>query len=591
MRGAVRLSLLAVMAAVAVAGCTSSGGSVTPDDPVVARKAGSESKVLVQMGDSYMSGEAGRIASNQYVKKAASEDESDETIGGVTVGGFDVYDASQQDGPQTPWCHRTTSAPGFIGGGWTTINLACSGAETVSDQAPHRDGTTQTWKPGIDYGKSLSGDFGQARMLEAIAGERDVAAVALSIGGNNFNFSGLVAFCAKKYLLSQDCSKKDWARNLISDAKATEVQAEIEAALFNVQRAMFTADVANRDKRWKLVYQLPPLPMSRHADNQFVEALGNRTAGGCPFRDDDLDWFAGDAARTIRTTMVKAVQNFYSSGKKKGNWTLTILDDGNAFAGRRLCDRNTDRTTTSASPGVVSPPDWNKAGKDSEWISEVILWDQLFDVDDKLHKVTEPMHPTYWGQRALAGCMRLAIDDSRTDQVLYCERGDGSVRADGTPEMKIVKADTPYRQQPGVDVVGLTEIFGEGRSGLQHLQFRPAGGTAVTSWATTGTTISKDVGDADEVGKPRSLIAEVQLQSNTGAPTTMKLVTTGRLTASHGGGNPRVGKYGQRRYIDGSTKITASGIDCSGRSEFMMVGSQLRYLRVEPNTGCEVQAW
>ena len=69
-------------------------------------------------------------------------------------------------------------------------------------------------------------------MLEAIAGERNAAAVALSIGGNNFNFSGLMAFCAKKYLLSQDCSKKDWARNLISDAKATEVQAEIEAALF-----------------------------------------------------------------------------------------------------------------------------------------------------------------------------------------------------------------------------------------------------------------------------------------------------------------------------------------------------------------------
>ncbi|MFN8125495.1 MAG: hypothetical protein U0R64_03160 [Candidatus Nanopelagicales bacterium] len=570
-----------------LAGCGAGDSADT-----VSREAGTSTKTLVMLGDSYMSGEAGRIASNLYVKKAQKERDVDEEVGGVTVGGFDVYDQKQDaDVPATPYCHRTTSAPGFIGNGWTTINLACSGAETVSNTFTLKDGKTSAWKPGIDYGKNLNGDIGQARMLEQIATDTPVDAVALSIGGNNFNFSGLISFCVEKYILSQNCSEKEWAKSLISDAKAKEVQEAIEAALFNVQRAMFTADVAYREKPWKLVYQLPPLPMSSHDQNAFGESLNERSDGGCYFRDKDLDWFGDTAAKVIRNTMVKAVSNFYSSGKKKGAWTLTVIDDSNAFDQRRLCDKTTDRKTTTVSPGIQNPPDWEKVGKNAEWISEIKLWDQIFNVPNRLHLATEPMHPTYWGQRALASCMRLAIEDTRTDQVLYCERGDGTLRGDGTPAMKIAKADTPYTQLPGLDQVGLPEIFGEGRHELDHLQYRAAGSATVQSWAITKTTITKDVGGADEIGRPRALIATLEVTGVNRMASQMKVTTQGFLTKSAGGANEREGKYGQRRYIDGSTKIVGGGVECSGRSEFMMVGRELRYLRVEPNTGCEVLAW
>ena len=75
------------------------------------------------------------------------------------------------------------------------INLACSGAKTSSFTEE------ETFKPGIDFYNS-GGNRGQALMLEEYARAHNVKMVALSIGGNNFNFASIVQDCIEDWLTS-----------------------------------------------------------------------------------------------------------------------------------------------------------------------------------------------------------------------------------------------------------------------------------------------------------------------------------------------------------------------------------------------------
>ena len=92
-------------------------------------------------------------------------------------------------------CHRSKSAEVYIGGGVSGENLACSGAKTSS----FTEG--ETFKPGIDFYNS-GGKEGQALMLQHFAATHNVKLVAVSIGGNNFNFAGIVQTCVEDFLES-----------------------------------------------------------------------------------------------------------------------------------------------------------------------------------------------------------------------------------------------------------------------------------------------------------------------------------------------------------------------------------------------------
>ena len=75
------------------------------------------------------------------------------------------------------------------------MNLACSGAKTSS----FSEGGT--FKPGLDFYNS-GGNEGQALMLQHFAAAHNVKLVAVSIGGNNFNFAGIVQDCVEDFLLT-----------------------------------------------------------------------------------------------------------------------------------------------------------------------------------------------------------------------------------------------------------------------------------------------------------------------------------------------------------------------------------------------------
>ena len=85
----------------------------------------------------------------------------------------------------------------YVGGGVSGLNLACSGAKTST--FTDSDGY---FKPGLDFYDDGAGHHGQAKMLQQFAATHNVKMVAVSIGGNDFNFGSIVQQCVTDFLTS-----------------------------------------------------------------------------------------------------------------------------------------------------------------------------------------------------------------------------------------------------------------------------------------------------------------------------------------------------------------------------------------------------
>ena len=92
---------------------------------------------IVSLGDSYISGEAGRWAGNSF-----------DWYGWTDAGGANAYDQPADGVPTTAGCHRSKAAEvHFDEGGYghvLSVNLACSGATTQTRSTDDGD------KPGVD---------------------------------------------------------------------------------------------------------------------------------------------------------------------------------------------------------------------------------------------------------------------------------------------------------------------------------------------------------------------------------------------------------------------------------------------------------
>src|SRR4029450_5128294 len=78
---------------------------------------------IVSVGDSAISGEAGRWAGNTNNSPSLTD------AGGPTP----YYDNTGNPAETIPGCHRSKAAQIHIGGGVNSENLACSGAKTSTD--------------------------------------------------------------------------------------------------------------------------------------------------------------------------------------------------------------------------------------------------------------------------------------------------------------------------------------------------------------------------------------------------------------------------------------------------------------------------
>ncbi|MEI8082146.1 MAG: hypothetical protein WCI74_09915, partial [Actinomycetes bacterium] len=301
-------------------------------------------------------------------------------------------------------CLRAASAPMVVGNGYSSLNLACAGATTASVLS------STWWKPGIDFANDNKGHVGQARMLEDFARTHTVKAIDLSIGGNDMGFSDIIAACVAAYevpIVGGHCSNDPKVTKLIdADAKETLVT-KISGALGNIVTAMTNAGYAIGS--YRIVYQAPPNIIPLPADAKYPgSGYTRQNKCGLPISDRDLTWAIKNVQPTLKSAIVEA------SAGWRSRVPITVLDTDTVFAGHLLCQKGTSQGLDG-----IGTPDWAKTGKTTEWVRRISVSEAKFSPRRAVYR-SEPMHPTYWGQRALAACTLTAVNSPIDTQTVTC---------------------------------------------------------------------------------------------------------------------------------------------------------------------------
>ena len=155
--------------------------------PAMADGPGVGTPTVVTLGDSAISGEAGRWAGN-------TNDSSSKVD---ALGSTAYWDTADRRGdPRLPplegraGAHRRRRQ--------RALNLACSGAKTSTGGT----GSGEDFKPGIDFYSDAPGRKGQALALQDYAETHNVKAVVVMIGANNYGFADIVERCVTNWLTS-----------------------------------------------------------------------------------------------------------------------------------------------------------------------------------------------------------------------------------------------------------------------------------------------------------------------------------------------------------------------------------------------------
>ncbi|MEO9324555.1 hypothetical protein ABFT23_13765 [Nocardioides sp. C4-1] len=368
--------LLLLTGLLAVGTASTSPPAAAADGP------GSGTPWVVTLGDSYISGEAGRWAGSSNDASARAD----------ALGPSAYHDDADGSGEQIERCHRSRSAEAYIGGGVNGLNLACSGGETATTAG-------DAFKPGLDFYDDGAGRHGQARMLQDFAATHRVGLVVVSVGGNDFGFADVVQDCVVGFLTSPTwakslCSEDDDVTDRFSPANVAAVQARIAGALQNVRTAMTTAGYS--DDQWTLLVQTYPSPIPRGDAIRYRESGFDRQfVGGCGFWSRDADWANDVALPTINGAVTGAAAD-------SGLSNVEVLDLASAFDGRRLCE------STVGLYEEVGIADWTSPGAvdRTEWVNQIRTISTC--CADSPYYIQESIHPNYWGQLATRSCVRQA---------------------------------------------------------------------------------------------------------------------------------------------------------------------------------------
>lgn len=336
---------------------------------------------VVSLGDSFISGEAGRWAGNTNGKPDLAD----------ALGRRAYWDTAT--GESIEGCHRSRSAEVHFSADVQTINLACSGATTRTQATDGKD-----FKPGIDFYDDGEGNVGQAAMLREVAKDNDVRLVVLSIGGNDLHFSDVIKTCVSAWVSSNRrnpdyCKDDRKVRGYLSNAP--EVGNRIAQSIRNIRTAMRDAGYAESD--YDILVQTYPSPVASGSTMRYAETgLTRLRVGGCPMWDRDVDWANSAVLPLLRRTIRDAVE-----ASEVVN--VHFLDLSDAFVGRRLCERGVRLV------GSREVPRWTSADAvdRSEWVAQIRTLTTLFGP----YQLQESLHPSYWGQKALQACLALAWND------------------------------------------------------------------------------------------------------------------------------------------------------------------------------------
>ncbi len=359
---------------------------------------------IVSVGDSAISGEAGRWAGN-----------TNNSSNNVDALGSSAY-WDTATGEAIPGCHRSRANEIAIGGGVNSANLACSGARTYTQ--PFSSGND--FKPGLDFYDDGAGHIGQAKALQSYAATHNVKMVTVLIGANNYGFADIVQQCVVNFLTSPT-----WLKNYCYDdsgissrftaGNQATITTQIAGAFQNLRTAMRNAGYA--DNAWTLDVQTYASPLPRGSGIRYSESGYTRqSTGGCGVWNRDADW-ANDTA-------VVAMNNSAKNGAIQSGLTNTkVFDMSQLLNGRRLCE------TTVGLLEEKGLANWTVAGAvdQTEWVSQIRTTSTIFGP----YQLQEGLHPSYWGQKALRNCVRQAYNGG-TPKGGVCTHGTG-LNGNGEP--------------------------------------------------------------------------------------------------------------------------------------------------------------
>lgn len=381
---------------------------------------------VVSMGDSYISGEAGRWAGNATASAGGSVHGTDRSAvncnADESVCDHDltkVYGDTSYGGGSA--CDRSDSAE-IRGLDIADVplerrfNIACSGATT--------DNVTTT---------GFKGRRPQIDDLRDIAQNNEVRLVVLSIGGNDLKFADILQDCAKAYfypsLFNKGCRgamEKDFSEGL--DPVRAKVVQSVEAVRTVLREA------GQEDGSYQIVLQSYPNPLPLGRDYRDPENApvppanySRYLSGGCPFLDADSDW--------AHTSVVPRISAMLRGAANEAG--VSFLDLQDAFAGHELCSR----TTRQAGSGhTLSSP---LPAEHAEWVRWVpYLVEGVKDLPWQAQgNQQEAVHPNHYGQLALSACLTKIVEKLGESPVTSSCAGspgappgsvDGSVDDNGT---------------------------------------------------------------------------------------------------------------------------------------------------------------
>jgi hypothetical protein len=359
---------------------------------------------VVSVGDSAISGEAGRWAGNTNNSPSLVD----------ALGSTAYWDTGT--GEAIPGCHRSKAAEINIGGGVASKNLACSGARTYTQA--YSSGSD--FKPGLDFYDDGAGHIGQAKALQQYAATHNVKMVVALIGANNYGFADIVQTCVTDWYFSPSwwpnyCYDDSSVSSRFTASNQALITSQNAGAFQNLRTAMRNAGYG--DSQWKLLVQtyaspVPPGALFRYSQSGYTR----QTVGGCGVWNRDADW--------ANNTAVVAMNNSAKNGAAQSGLTnVAILDFSQLLVGRRLCENTVGLLEEKGVSSWTAPG----AADKTEWVSQIRTSSTIFGP----YQLQEDLHPSYWGQLAERNCVRQAYNGGAPRGGM-CIHGTG-LNANGEP--------------------------------------------------------------------------------------------------------------------------------------------------------------
>jgi len=323
----------------------------------------SSTTAIVSLGDSFISGEAGRWNGNS-LNMFGTRDGTDRAASCV-LGIFCSYDAARVYGSSASnGCHRSDVATIKSSGISVNerINIACSGAKSVN-----------IWRAS-QGGQSFKGEAPQADQLLTIAQQKNVKMVVLTVLANDVGFADRVINCTVSWILGLGpCNQSEQAtiQSLMPAA-----QDGLRKSIDEIRAVM--AQAGYSPSQWRLVVAGYASPVPAAANVRYSGA-DRWNLGGCPFYDQDFDW-----AKNVATPYI--IDSMRQVAAEKG---VQFLDVRDALNGHEVCHRSS-QLVGSSGPNPVT----------AEWVRWVNTGCCQGDAQ-------ESVHPNAYGQRAIGKCLQL----------------------------------------------------------------------------------------------------------------------------------------------------------------------------------------